>query len=463
MTDDGWITLPQKWFEPLPIQHRFILDPAGEQFYAGGVGSGKTLSGAFKAFILGELFPGTVGLVGRQTYRALEDTTKRVLLDGDDKPPVIPAELIAKRSETDQSITLHNGSRILFRSFQDANLEKLLSLNLGWFWLDEAAECTEKIWSTLLGRLRHPVGPGIAYGTTNPNGHDWIWRRAHPDGGQRLAELHVAPTESNPHLPADYVARLRAMPREWQKRWVDCSFDTAAGQIWDTWSSAVHTFEPEDVRIPGEWRRLESLDHGTRNPTCVLWASVDRDGNVWVTDEYYDPGIVSQHATAIKQRAQTGVIKADPSVFAQGPDGVSVADLYAKAGIRLRRAVNDVAAGLLRVSEYLEPDPKAPFPHEHPRAGDMGAPRVFVSRKCVNLIREIPDYRWRDLSPSVERNRDNPEEPRKKDDHAADAFRYLLADLPRPTRVVDTAALLEREKRAPDRRTNSAGLLTARF
>lgn len=455
-------TVAHGWFQPLPTQHEFILNPNAEVIYAGGFGSGKTLCGAFKAFVLSELFPGTVGLVGRQTYRALEDTTKRVLLDGDDKPPVIPPELIAKRSETDQSITLHNGSRILFRSFQDSRLEKLQSLNLGWFWLDEASECSEQIWLTLLGRLRHPEGPAIAFGTTNPNGHDWIWRRAHPDGGLRLAELYIAPTESNTHLPPDYVARLRSYPREWQKRYVDCSFDTAAGQIWDTWSSAIHTYEPGSVRIPGEWRRLESLDHGTRNPTCVLWASVDRDGSVWVTDEYYEPGIISQHAAAIKQRV-TGVIKADPSVFNQGPDGVSVADLYAKAGINLRRAVNDVAAGLLRVSEYLEPDPGAAFPHEHPRAGELGAPRVFVSRACVNLIREMPDYRWRDLSPSVERNRDNPEEPRKKDDHAADAFRYLLADLPRPTRGVDTQALLEREKRAPGRRSHSAGVLTTKF
>lgn len=456
-----------KWFVPLPVQKAFLASGAAEIFLAGGVGSGKTICGACKARDISQLYPGTVGLVGRQTYRALEDTTKRVLLDGDDKPPILPPEMIAKRSETDQSITLHNGSRILFRSFQDANLEKLLSLNLGWFWLDEAAECTEKIWSTLLGRLRHPVGPGIAYGTTNPNGHDWIWRRAHPDGGRGLAELHIAPTQSNPHLPADYIARLRAMPREWQKRWVDCSFDTAAGQIWDTWSSDVHTYDPERVKLPYDWRQIAAQDHGTRNPTCVLWARVDRDGNVWVEDEYYSPGIVSQHATAIltKHPETKGlIIKGDPSMWAQGPDGVSVADLYMREGIRLRRAVNNVSAGLLRVSEYLEPDKAAPFPYEHPRAGELGAPRLFVSRKCVNLIREIPDYRWRDLSPSAERNSDNPEEPRKKDDHGTDCLRYLCADLPRPTAAPrDPAREIERETSKPERRSHSAGVLTRSF
>lgn len=455
-----------KWFQPLPLQSDFILCPDAEQFYAGGVGSGKTLSGAVKAFTLSQLFPGTVGLVGRQSYRALEDTTKRVVLEGDDKPPVIPPELIAKHNRSEQEITLHNGSRILFRSFQDARIEKLQSLNLGWFWLDEASECSETIWNTLLGRLRHPVGPGMAYGTTNPNGHDWIWRRAHPDGGQRLARLFHAPTHSNTHLPKDYLYRLEQAPREWKKRFVYASFDTAQGQIWESWSSEIHTY-PEGVKLPYDWRQMVSLDHGTRNPTAVLWARVDRDGNVWVEDEYYSPGIVSQHATAIltKHPETKGlVVKADPSVFNRGPDGVSVADIYRKAGIHMRPAVNNVSAGLLRVSEYLEPDDNAPFPHDHPKAGALGAPRLFVSRRCMNLIREIPDYRYMDLSAVAERNSDNPEAPRKKDDHAVDGLRYLCADLPRPTaQPLDPNQQIAKQAKDPAKRAHSAGVLTRSF
>ena len=50
-----------------------------------------------------------------------------------------------------------------------------------------------------------------------------------------------------------------------------------------------------------------------------------------------------------------------------------------------------------------------------------GAPKLFISSRCMNLLMEIPDYRWADLSPAAEDKRDQPEEPRKKDDHACDA------------------------------------------
>lgn len=462
------------WYKPFanrngdPVTETFIRSSAEEAFIAGGVGSGKSVASAVKAMLACVRHPGTQGYVARQTMGTLRATAMKVLLDGDELPPVIPPETIKRRWSEDggENVELVNGSEILFRSYQDWNPEKLLSLNLGWVWLEEASEATENIWNALMGRLRRSTGPRQAWGSTNPNGHDWIWRRSHPDAGQCIAERYEVNTLDNPHLPPDFLQRMLSMPKEWQKRYVFGSCDQAAGQIWDTWRSDIHTYDPKRAALPPEWRQFASLDHGTRNPTCVLWCRTDRDGNVWVEDEYYEPGIVSTHAQAIlakRPETKSLVLKADPSVFSQGPDGVSVADIYAKAGIRLRRAVNDVSAGLLRVSEYLQPDPAKPFPHEHPRAGEAGAPAVFVSRRCANLIREIPDYRWKDLSASVERNRDQPEEPRKKDDHAADSFRYALADLPRPTRVVDTAALLEREKRAPERRTNSAGLLTARF
>lgn len=464
--------LDLSWYKPFanangdPVTERFIRSSAPQAFIAGGVGSGKSLASAVKAGLACIQCPGTQGLVGRQTMPSLKATAMKVLLEGDEMPPVIPPELIRKRVKEDggESVTLVNGSEILFRSFQDWNPEKLLSLNLGWVWLEEASEATLSIWNVLMSRLRRSTGPRQAWGSTNPDGHDWIWKISHRDAGQCLAERFEVNTHDNPHLPPDFMERMALMPKIWQKRMIYGSCDTATGQIWDEWRSEIHAYDP--FELPYDWRRIVSLDHGRRNPTCVLWARVDRDGNVWVEDEYYEPGLVEAHATAMfaKQPATRGlVIKADPSVFAKGHDDVSIADVYAKHGVKLRRAVNDVGAGLDRVSEYLKPDLKIEYPHEHPKRGQAPSPRVFVSRRCANLISEIPDYRWKDLSPSAERNADEPEVPRKKDDHACDAFRYLLADLPRPSSVIDPNRELEREQRAPERRAHSAGVLTTTF
>ncbi len=461
--------LDQTWFKPLPKQLAFIQSGSRECCYAGGFGSGKTLSGAFKALVAALQHPGTVGLVARQTSGALADNTQKIILDGDDKPPVIPADLVARRSEKHgTTITLHNGSEILFRSFQDWNETKLLGPNYGFVYVDEVTECTERVWLAFLSRLRHPAGPEQAWATTNPNGHDWVWRRFHPGSGQPEAGAFLvhAPTEENPHLSPAYVAWLRAQPAEWQKRFVDASFDTASGQIWAEWDSQIHVVP--QFELPDSWRRLESLDHGRRNPTAVLWAAVDHDSSLVVFDGYYEPGLVEQHATAIK--ATRGLwpyppVQADPSVFVRGFDGQCVADEYARHGITLARAANDVATGLNRVSEWLTRREGEPFPGWHPWAGTLGpdgrgSPRLFVmdAAGTLPLRQEIPDYRWRDLSPAVESRADQPEEPRKKDDHACDALRYLVMSRPRPAG--------QAPPRAPDAgmpRQHSRGLLARAF
>jgi phage terminase large subunit len=423
------------WFDPLPKQLQFIRSTARESVYAGGFGSGKTISGGFKALIAALEHPGTVGLIARQTSGALAANTQKTILEGDDKPPIIPSELIAERSEKHgTTITLHNGSQILFRSYQDWNEKKLLGPNYGFIYVDEATEGSERVWLALLSRLRHPAGPEQAWATTNPNGHDWLWRRFHPDSADHEAgvELIHAPTEENTHLSPEYVVWLRSQPREWQKRFVDANFDTASGAIWPEWNRTVHVVDRFDA--PGHWKRYEALDHGRRNPTAVLWFAVDEEDNLLVENGYYAPGLVSQHATAIKAirgDRKYPAIFADPSVFVEGHDLQSVAREYAKHGIRLREANNVVAAGLNRVSELLTRRRGEPFPAWHQYGGTLGpdglgAPRLYVMDidGTRDLRREIPDYRWRDLSPTLESRMDSPEEPRKKDDHGVDALRY---------------------------------------
>jgi hypothetical protein len=467
------------WFKPVSAQEKFIRTFGKETVYAGGVGSGKTLSGAIKCLYATMKWPGGVGLVGRQTYRALEDTTKKVMLYGDDKPAIFGPEL-GSYIAGDDKFKMIDGSEILFRSLEDHNIEKLLSLNLSWVYVDELTETTLKVWLTLMGRLRHPSGPRAAWGTTNPNGHDFVWKRFHPDAGvtDPNRSLFIQPTEANTHLSRDYVAHLRTMPREWQKRFLDASFDTASGMIWDMWNSQVHAYDHETVgRLPPSWKRFESMDHGRRNPTAWLWWTVDPDGFLIVEDEYYVEGLLpSQHAPAIRAQRQMvapnirwGGVIAPPDTFRAAHDGRTVAQEYQEAAeILLIQGNDNVDAGLLRVSEWMSRDKSLEFPDWHPFArtlgpDGLGSPRVFVSRRCANLIGEIPDYRWKDLSPTQERDRDQPEQPRKKDDHAVDAFRYGIMSRPRPYTQITDERMARRVERAPRARAESAGLIDKVF
>lgn len=441
------------WFKPLQTQEQFIVDDSPEVVYAGGVGSGKTLSGGFKTLRAAIKWPGTQLLVGRQTYGALRDTTQKVLFEGDDKPPVIPPDLVAQVIPKENRYILHNGTEILCRSLEPHNIEKLLSLNLGGFYVDECTETTENVWLALMSRLRHPIGPRNGWGTTNPHGHDWVWRNFHPDGPNMVEgrRMYVQPTRGNPHLPPDYFAMLETRPKEWRKRFVEASFDTAAGAIWDMWNRNIHVFETNLIGdMPARWYRGRAMDHGRRNPTAVLWFMVDNDGFLIVSDEHYQEGLLpSQHGPIVRAKDATlapgislGAIISPPDCFRQDANGHTVADEYQEsAGLTMTLANDNVDAGLLRVAEWLQRDPGLAFPEWHPWAGTvgpdgLGSPRLFVADRCQNLIAEIPDYRWADLSPQQEEVRDKPEQPRKLRDHACDALRYLVMSRPRPFQTV---------------------------
>lgn len=445
------------WFAPESdgVQERFITTWEKESVFAGGVGAGKTLSGAFKALIAATQWPGGVGLVGRQTYRALEDTTQKVMLYGDDKPAVIPPELIAdtKSSMQGNKVILTCGSEILFRSLEPHNIEKLMSLNLSWVYVDELTETTLKMWLALKTRLRHPIGPSCAWGSTNPNGHDWVWKRFHPDAGEPSGTLYIQPTEANrKHLRPDYLADLRRMPKDYQKRYVDASFDTAAGAIWDMYDRQIHVFDHDLVGgLPSNWKRFRSMDHGRRNPTCVLWWVITNDGDLIVEDEYYvEDKLPRDHAVAISAKDTMiaphmtyGPIIAPPDCFRAGNEGTTVADEYRTAANLVLTPANDnVNAGILRVGEWLSRSHFDEFPDWHQPLGrtkgpdDRGAPRLFISDRCTNLIGELPNYEYKDLSVQLEDERDQPEEPKKIRDHACDALRYGVMSRGRPRPIV---------------------------
>jgi hypothetical protein len=143
------------------------------------------------------------------------------------------------------------------------------------------------------------------------------------DADARYVHLTLRDNASN--LPVDYVAAMEATKTtrpHWYRSFILGEWGSFEGQAYEEFDERVHVVEP--FVVPDHFERFESLDHGAANPTCVhLWV-VDEDGNCYIADEYYSPGLVSAHAAAIKLRrerwcraGQSPVCCwADPSVFA---------------------------------------------------------------------------------------------------------------------------------------------------
>jgi|TARA_Y100000034_G_scaffold134568_2_gene203353 phage terminase large subunit len=397
-------------YKPLPIQKGFHESAALFRAYVGGFGSGKTLCGCQEALMTCLSEPGVFGLIARWTYPELRDTTQRTFFE------VMPKELMDRCTykKSEEHLVFPNGSEILFRYLENAE-EMLKSLNLGFFYIDEASEVTEEIFLALLGRLRQTnIRWRRGWITSNPNGHDWIYERfVSKDSLAKETkdnyELFHAPTRENIHLPEDYVQNLeRNYPIEWVRRYLEASFDVFEGQIFTEFDSSLHVVD--DFNVPADWERIAGFDYGLRNPTAILWLVADFDGYCYIVDEHYEKEMsVEDHASAIKRRGDVPIF-ADPAVQTRGPTGDAVATLYADQGIALTPANNDVDAGINRIHEYLSPD-------QH------GIPKLRIFKSCKHLIRELQGYRWQ---PKKMGREGEPERPYKANDHAVDALRYAV-------------------------------------
>lgn len=412
------MNVPRLIYEPLRGQAEFHRSPAPWRLLDGGFGSGKTLCGAAESIALSMGADKNLGLVGRATYPELRDTTRRELLEfpvewEGKEMPLIASPLVSSFNKAENTLTFRNGSQIIFRALEDS-FDKVKSLNLGWFWVDEGSEITREMWLGLIGRCRRKGFRHTGFITTNPEGRDWLWQ----DFWARPDKDHFAVTVTsyeNTYLPDGYVENLKQQfPEEWIKRYVFGSRESFEGLIYkDFKDSPPHVVD--EFEIPKDWYRFIGLDHGYRNPTCVLWGAVDFRGDLWIYDEFYAAGkLVSEIAEVIKtknyhQKIQQYLI--DPSCKNRnGITGKSVMDEFADCGLHFIPANNDVRAGINHLQEYIKLDKN-------------GKPKIKVFRKCTKLREEFQTYRWRDLRPSAKQ--DAPEKPLKKEDHAIDACRYM--------------------------------------
>jgi len=418
----------------LPQQRAFLQSAAKYWAFVGGVRSGKSVAGAFEAIKLTQLYPGSRGLIGRLTAKALGETTRDTLFK------MVPRGLIADWRAHEQHLWLHTRepgvfSEILFYHLDDPG--PLGSLELDWFWIDEAhepdgSEVPEETFKILQSRLSGHVGPNRGFVTSNPGGHDWIYRyfvtkEAVPPKLRDRYEIYVAKTSDNLcNLPEDY-GDLYVQHQlsdgsldEWGRRFLDASFDVFEGQIYPQFTEREHVREPEPWRRQGEPFRIAGMDFGVRNATAILDAFVDYEGVLWIDDEFYLPnGGDAVIPEAVKWMRSKGISRviADPSTGNRGADGRSVADRFAAERITLLPGNNTVMLGIEEVRRKL----RETIRHE---ATDYEIPTLCIRKHCVNLIRELKQYRWQ-----PDRSGQNKEAPLKKEDHAADALRYLVMGL----------------------------------
>jgi len=159
----------------------------------------------------------------------------------------------------------------------------------------------------------------------------------------------------------------------------------------------VHVVPP--FQVPYEYKRWEAMDFGVTNPTAWLASALSPQGHTLVYDEYYAPGLINEHASAVLTRrsfawGEPVIAVCDPSIKARTGFGITgagdtVHSEFQKNGLYLVPANNDRRAGRVRISQLLKPDPSLLYPDWHEKAGQLGSPRIFFTTQCINTIKQL--------------------------------------------------------------------------
>ncbi len=441
-------------FNPLPKQEIFLyatLDRPDTRFiwYVGGFGSGKTFVGSHTASRLALRAPKGRGLIARNTLVDLKATTIKTFFE------VLDPRLIKKWNKTENLLTLINGHEIYFWGLDD--IEKLKSLELGWFWIDEVNEVDENKFDILKGRLRHKAQPKrVGFLTSNSEGKNWTYKQFVLGKGIRAEADHAkyltikAPSNENTYLPQDYLEVLNSYTGDLYERYVLASWNVFEGQIFPDFHRGIHVIKP--FAIPAEWKKIGGIDHGERNPSTFLWCALTNKGDLVFYREYKQSGeFVDQHIKNIYELnagEKIEYVEIDPSTKSvRGGSGRKVDMEYREEWEKvfghkmpMRFANNDVNAGIARVHKYLRVDPE----REHIGTKTKGAPRIYIFDTCTQLIDELEGYKWKKIAPTNENDPD--EAPRKKDDHLVDPLRYIVMSRP-DISVGSVASKVDREKK----------------
>ena len=324
-----------------------------------------------------------------------------------------------------------NGSIIRVGGLDDAErVDKILGDEYLHIFINEATQVSWETVTKVMTRLSQNL-PGATRKLIldcNPKGpQHWLHqvgvRHQQPSADPRdqkplpdaatWGRLHWTPYD-NPHLPADTIASLEALPDVMRRRMLLGEWCTNEGAVYEMFDPDTHCFDELPAGSDG-WRRLRSIDFGFTNPFCCLWGAMDGDGRLWVYRELYRAGAQIADLTEEIKQAEGGRFNtvADPE-NAEGRDYLN------RNGVSNEAARKDVYIGIQATQRRFMV------------TGD-GRPRLYISSACVNTINELYDYSWEE--PRDGRNAR--EEPRKERDHAMDALRYMVmeADRPREYRV----------------------------
>jgi PBSX family phage terminase large subunit len=392
---------------------------AAFNIWEGAVRSSKTVASTFRWMRYVRTGPaGNLAMIGKT-----ERTLKRNVID-----PLIELVGASRCRYLAGSGELYLfGRRIYTAGANDIKaVQKIQGLTLAGAYGDEISTWPEELWDMLGTRLS--VAGAQIFGTCNPAGpthwlkRNWLDRAAswlHRDGSTSSADdpidLHrfSFTLDDNPHLPPDYVARLkRQYVGLFYKRYILGEWVPAEGAIFDVFDEKRHV--TANLPLIQRWVSL-GVDHGTRNPFHAVILGLGVDRRLHITREW-------RWDSAQKRRQLS-----DLEYSRDLRHWLTTVPIPGTAlrGVAPERVVVDPSATGFRVQLHHDGLPSviadnAVLPGIRTLSSLFAVDLLDVHESCTELLTEIPGYCWDDKAAA----RDGTDQPIKLADHGVDAMRY---------------------------------------
>jgi phage terminase large subunit-like protein len=326
--------------------------------------------------------------------------------------------------------SVHGGNSVIGFKSCDQGRERFQGTSKDGIWFDE--EPPKEIYTECL--MRTLDCQGEIWGTMTPlKGLTWVYEDIYLNYGNDPEAWYIAISwEDNPYLSESERQRMLSnLTEEEIEARRHGKFVALSALVYKEFKEDVHVIEP--FPVPREWQDMITIDPGMDHPLAALWCAVDHDGNVYVVAEHYRRGWnIAQHMREIERisteldwnRDIRGHVSClmDAAADQRTIQGErTVAELFRDAGLNVNTNVNKSKwAGIQMVKNYL-----TLRPHPDEKRWPDGKPKLFIFSTCVNLIREMKGYRWKENNSDTGR-----EETQKINDDCVDALRYYIMSRP---------------------------------
>jgi phage terminase large subunit len=278
--------------------------------------------------------------------------------------------------------TYPSGSIIEF--FSADRIEKALGARRWLLYGNEINSLKYEVWDELARRSE------VVIGDFNPTALFWLEKFLAYYGRHQIIKSNYT---HNPFLPAEERSRIELRAKldpNFRRTHVDVDYGSLEGLILDKWRQVDAM--PTDM----DWE-LRGIDFGFSNdPTALVRVGL-KDGELWVDEEEYSTGLLA--SDLVKLFARLGISGKQEIIADNKPETIYELRL---AGYNVKAAYKpkgSVVAGLDVLRRY----------------------RINVTKRSLNLIRELRNYQWKLDSSGKALN-----EPVDKFNHAIDALRYAV-------------------------------------